>query len=168
MTEAELAALARRIEMIESRQQITDLVYRYTEFVRDRAEKECVSLMAEDVWIELHYGYPLEPGRTEMHQRFEGKDAILGSFVAVAGHDTVVWPMIHNLRIEIDGDTARSRCVMASTIRPYAMQNFGEYRDTFRREDGKWLFTSRTFIGMGDMDGRSAAEANDAFEKVKS
>ena len=154
----QLAQLEERISAIEDRRQIADLVYRYTECVRDRAEQDVVDLMTDDAWVELHHGDALSPDRSDRHERFEGRAGVLGSFRQVAGSDAVVWPMIHNLRIEIDGDSASSRCVMASSLRPHGFQFIGEYRDTYARIDGRWLFTSRTFIGIGDMDGKNGRE----------
>ena len=160
-------ALARRIDAIESRQQIADLVHRYTECVRDRTESEVANLMTDDAWVEIHHGDAFAPGETVLKDRFEGREGILGSFKSVAGLDAVVWPMIHNLRIELEGDHASSRCVMASSVRPHGMQFIGEYHDTFRRTGGKWLFTSRVFIGIGDMDGNTGSDADDAWQVVK-
>lgn len=161
------ADLAARIDWLESRAQIEDLVHRYTECVRDRREGEVAGLMAADAWVELHHGDALDPDSTTLHERFAGKEAILGSFQQVAGNDAVVWPMIHNLRIEIEGDTARSRCVMASSVRPHGFQYVGEYHDTFRREHGRWLFASRIFRGVGAMEGGTSHDAHAGWQDVK-
>lgn len=159
--------LARQVELMASRQEIADLVHLYAEFVRDRTEQRCADLMIADAWIELRHGDALAPGEEATHQRFEGRDAILGSFRQVAGTGVVVLPMIHNLRIEIDGETASSRCLMVSSVRPLGSEYVGEYRDTFRRIDGRWYFASRIFIGFGDMAGGTGAEAQARFEAVK-
>ena len=156
-----------RIDALTSRQEIADLVYRYTEFVRDRSERRCAELMTEDAWVELRHGDALQPGEGNTHQRFEGREAILGSFRQVAGLDVVVLPMIHNLRIEIDGDTASSRCLMASTLKPLGREFIGEYRDSFRREAGRWYFASRKFTGFGDMSGKSAADVQQEYQAIK-
>lgn len=166
-TRAEFEALLMRTDELLSRQQIGDLVYRYTEFVRDRNECACAALMTDDAWVELHHGDALDPRRSDVHERFVGKDQITGSFGQVAGSEAVVWPMIHNLRIEIDGDTASSRCIMASSVRPHGMQFIGEYRDTYRREHGQWLFTSRIFMGVGAMEGGSSDDAHAGWQEVK-
>ena len=159
--------LALQVRLLADRQEIADLVHRYAEFVRDRTERRCVELMTEDAWIELRHGDALQPGEESTHQRFEGREAILGSFRQVAGVGVVVLPMIHNLRIEIDGDSAHSRCLMVSSVRPLGAEFVGEYRDTFRRVEGHWRFASRTFIGFGDMAGGTGADAQVRFEAVK-
>ena len=64
--------------------------------------------------------------------------------VEKAGSDILVCPLIHNLLIEVDGETARSSCVMTSRTWPSGYELIGEYRDTFRYESG-WLFQSRIF-----------------------
>ena len=161
------SALEQRLAAIEARQEITDLVHRYTECVRDRCEGEVADLMAPDAWVELHHGDALLPGESAMHERFVGREEILGSFARVAGQQAVVWPMIHNLRIELDGDTAKSRCVMVSSLRPHGYQFIGEYRDTFARIDGRWLFTSRRFTGVGDLDGQDSLQVHAQWQTVK-
>jgi hypothetical protein len=160
-------ALAARIALIEDREQITDLVFRYTECVRDRCEGAIAELMTEDACVELHHADALAPGQSECHERFVGREEILGSFGKVAGEMAVVWPMIHNLRIELDGDEARSRCVMVSSLRPHGLQFIAEYRDTFRRVDGTWLFATRTFVGIGDLEGKSGEDVHADWQKIK-
>ena len=54
-------------------------------------------------------------------------------------------PLIHNLIVDLDGDRATSTCVMNATIYGTTHAIMGEYRDTFRRVDGKWLFAERIF-----------------------
>lgn len=160
-------ALHARIDHLASQQEIADLVYRYTEFVRDRTESRCAELMTDDAWIELRNGDALEPGASQAHERFVGREEILGSFAKVAGQNAVVVPMVHNLRIEIEGEQARSRCIMASTVYPHGMQFLGEYRDTYRREKGCWRFTSRTFIGLGDLTGKTSQQVHEDWQVIK-
>lgn len=168
MTDADrLAALERRIDELESRAEITDLVHRYTEAIRGRSPAKVLDLMVADVVVELHHADPDDIAKTELMTRYSGHDEIRGSFVEQAGDTARVWPMIHNLRIELAGDEARSTCVLASQIWPHGVQYVGEYRDTFRRVDGAWRFASRIHVGYGATDGRFSREANQAYQAGK-
>lgn len=162
-----LAALERRIDELESRAAITDVIHRYAEAIRSRAPARVLELMEADVVIELHHADPDDLAKTELMSRYAGHDAIRGSFAEQAGDGARIWPMIHNLRIELDGDEARSTCVLVSQIWPHGMQSIGEYRDTFRRRDGVWRFASRVHVGYGAADGQFSREANRAYQAAK-
>ena len=56
-------------------------------------------------------------------------------------------PMLHNHLIEVDGDTARGLCSMELRLgtQGISMVGSGYYEDTFRRENGRWLFAERIF-----------------------
>jgi hypothetical protein len=75
--------------------------------------------------------------------------------------------MIHNLRIELDGDRASSTCVSMAAIWPHGTDTIGEYRDTFRKEDGIWRFASRAFVVFGRSDGAFAVQAYEEYEAAK-
>lgn len=162
-----LAALERRIDELESREAITEVIHRYTEAVRRRAHPDVLDLMVEDCVIELRHADPDDPTRSEPITRYAGHDEIRGSFADQAGGEARIWPMVHNLRIEIDGDEARSTCVLVSAIWPYGEQNVGEYRDTFRRVSGRWYFASRVFVGFGNVSGQFSREAHKAYQAAK-
>jgi ketosteroid isomerase-like protein len=63
---------------------------------------------------------------------------------------------ISNVTVHVDGDAANARCyftvlqVTAQGLHPILA---GEYRDRFRRVDGRWRFAERTFAPklMGDL-----------------
>jgi hypothetical protein len=168
MSEAErIAALERRIEVLESRETITALVYRYAELIRLGRPSETFELMAEDAIVELRHADPADPSSSTLITRFVGHEQISHSFREHAGEGARVWPMIHNLRIELDGDHASSACVLASAVWPIGKQFVGEYRDTFRRIDGAWKLSSRSHIGFGDTAGLYAREAYEAYQTTK-
>ena len=54
-------------------------------------------------------------------------------------------PLIRNLMVEVDQDTATANSVMDARIYGTAHTIMGEYRDTCRRVDGRWYFSSRIF-----------------------
>ncbi len=159
--------LAARIAAIEDRDAITDLVYRYAEAIRNLATHECLDLLTEDVVIELRHADPHRPGESTLLNRFAGRQQFASSFVETAGSDARIWPMIHNLRIELDGDSARAVCVMMSAIWPYGKEYVGEYRDQFRREWEGWRFTSRIYTVFGDTSGRYSVDAYADYVSVK-
>lgn len=159
--------LEQRIRALEDRQAITDLIYRYTESIRQQRPRECLDYFSDDALVELRHTDPEQPGQSTLHQRFAGKKAIATSFDETAGASAHIWPVIHNLRIEVDEDQATACCVMRSTIWPHGKEYVGEYRDAFRREQGTWKFTARVFTLFGDTDGRYPEAAHAAYEAVK-
>jgi ketosteroid isomerase-like protein len=160
MSEADrIAALERRIDALESREAITALIYRYTEAIRHGRPADILEMMAEDAVVELHHANPDDPDASELVTRFAGHDEIRHSFANQAGPGARIWPMIHNLRIDLDGDRASSICVLESAVWPVGKQFVGEYRDTWARHDGIWKITARRHIGFGDTAGVYSREA---------
>jgi hypothetical protein len=47
--------------------------------------------------------------------------------------------------VQVDGDTATSKCLMEARIFATGQKFMGEYHDTFERVDGRWMFASREF-----------------------
>src|SRR5690606_8273445 len=101
---------------------IAALIYRYTEAIRLGNPTEVLAMMADDAVVELHHADPCDPGKTELLTRFVGHAEIRHSFADQAGAGAQVWPMIHNLRIELDGETARTICVLESAVWPVGKQ----------------------------------------------
>lgn len=161
------ADLARRVQAIEDHRAITDLIYRYTEAIRHQRPVDCLDYFTEDAVVELRHTIPDCPGQSTLHERFVGRKALASSFDETAGSSARIWPMIHNLRIELDGDRARACCVMMSTIWPHGKEYVGEYRDTLRKGPDGWLFTERVFTLFGDTEGQYPEAAHAAYESVK-
>lgn len=159
--------LEQRITALEDRQAITDLIYRYTESIRQQRPKECLDYFTVDALVELRHTDLEQPGHSRLQDRFVGKKEIASSFDKTAGASAHIWPVIHNLRIELDGDQASSCCVMRSVIWPYGKEYVGEYRDTFRRDQGSWKFTARVFTLFGDTEGQYPDAAHASYEAVK-
>lgn len=160
-------SLERRIEALESRESIAALICRYAEVIRYGRPSEVLALMTEDAVVELRHADPLDPETSELLVRYTGHEELRHSFAAQAGAATQVWPMIHNLRVEIDGDRAHTVCVLESAVWPDGKQFVGEYRDTWVRVDGSWKIASRRHIGFGDTAGRYAREAHAAYQAAK-
>ncbi len=138
--------LAERIERLEARQAIADLVHTYARYVRADEPEKIASLFLPDATFEVAQGHPDRPERTVslLHRSQKELHDMMSS---MKGKPHPV-PLIRNLVIEVDGDTASVNCVMDGAIyTPEGTKGafMGEYRDTCRRIDGRWYFASRSF-----------------------
>lgn len=132
-----------RLERIEAHIAIADLVHGYARLVRQDRPEDVSALFLPDGTFEVRDGHPDRPDFT-VRERLESADAIRTYLLPGKGKRHPI-PLIFNLMIEVDGDTATANSVMRAPIFGTSHEVFGEYRDTFRREDGRWLFASRTY-----------------------
>lgn len=135
-----------RLDQLESRIAIADLIHRYALNVRVGKGGENAKLFTEDGAFETRDGIPGQRDAPARY-RLEGRAAI-GEYVGRQTSGTTVCPTIHNLIIDLDGDTATSTSVMIGPMLGTDKSVMGEYLDTFRR-DGEWLFVSRIFTIFG-------------------
>jgi hypothetical protein len=159
--------LEQRIAAIEDREAITDLIMRHAEHVRSGTLDQAGDLLTPDAVFEMARIDPEQPGELVVVERVEGARAILASKDVIAGQGVKLCPMIHNVRIAIDGDTATSTCVSMATIWPMGNNFVGEYRDRFRREDGTWRFAARAFVNFGSIDGMDPDTAHASYQAAK-
>lgn len=162
-----MTTLEQRIAAIEDREAIADLILRHAEHIRSGTEAGAGDLFLPDAIYELGRIDPERPGEVVITDRIEGVAAIVGSKDEVAGEDERLCPMIHNIRIVLDGDRATSICVSMTTLWPTGMNFIGEYRDRFARVDGVWRFATRAFIGFGAIDGMSAEAAGEQYQGAR-
>ena len=142
-------SLEKRIDIVESRLACTDLVHTYARLIRSDQPEGIAALFTEDGTFEGRNGHPDNPEFTVMFSD-KGRAAVDAHMKPMKGHPHPV-PLIHNLTIEVDGDSARGNCVMEAQIYGTQTKVKGEYHDSFRRVDGKWLFASRVYtIFRGD------------------
>ena len=137
--------LEQRIERIESRAAIADVVHGYARAVRHGDADAAADLFVADGWFEICEGLPgAEPRRRVL---LEGRDAYR-AYLKLAGQKAPPSsPMIHNLIVTLDGsDSARGNAVLDVLTLTTGHRITGEYHDTFRREGGRWLFASRQFV----------------------
>lgn len=135
--------LAERIDRLESRFAVTDLAYAYARFIR-RDEPENVSqLFLPDGTFEVRDGHPDRP-EFKVRGTYEGRQAVHDHLAPNKGKPHPV-PLIRNVIVEVDGDTATLNCVMDATIYGTEHRVQGEYRDTCQRVDGRWFFKSRVY-----------------------
>lgn len=132
-----------RLDSIESRAAIADLVHEYARCVRDDRPEDVPALFAPDGSFEIRDGHPSKP-EFAVRARFESPAALGDYLMAGKGKPHPV-PLIHNLMIEVEGDTGTANSVMEAQVFGTEHKVFGEYRDSFRRIAGRWLFASRTY-----------------------
>lgn len=132
-----------RIALIENRAAIADVVHGYAYAIRHARHADAAALFTEDGTFETREGMP---GQTDpvIRSRFEGREQFHAYLAKGAAASVTMCPMIHNLMIEVDGQTARATSVMMGQVLGTGNSILGEYQDSFRYE-GKWLFASRIY-----------------------
>ena len=135
--------LERRLDAIESRLACTDLIHAYARFIRSDRPEGVAALFAPDGTFEGRNGHP-DSAEFSVMFRDEGREAVNAHMMPMKGNAHPV-PLIHNLTIDVDGDTATGNCVMEAQIYGHDTKVIGEYNDSFRRIDGKWYFASRVY-----------------------
>ena len=136
-------ASSEQLERIEARNAIADLIHRYAQVVRYDSPEQTADLYIADGVFEVRQGYPDKPDFT-LQSRVEGREAIRAFLLPGKGKPHPI-PLIHNLLIEVDGNSAVSTCVMEARMSVGEGGFWGEYVDTCQRVDGRWLFTSRIY-----------------------
>jgi hypothetical protein len=129
-----------RLDIIESRVAIADLVHQYAFNIRSARASDCLVLFTEDATFETREARMAAQDDYVTRSVLAGRSAIIDYISPNGG---MVCPVIHNLLIDVRGNEAESTCVMfnADTHGPAVL---GQYRDTFKRE-GQWQFSSRVF-----------------------
>lgn len=131
------AEIEARLEALESRQAIDALIAGYAEAFDSQNERLLASLWHEDSKLLLgDFG------------KSDGREAILAS----ARRNWKKMPHMHhwmaNALIALDGDeasgTVAADCLFYD-IEQGVLQVSGQYRDSFKRRDGRWAFQQREF-----------------------
>lgn len=162
-----MTTLEQRIAAIEDREAIADLILCHAEHIRAGTIHSAADLFLPDAVYEMGRIDPDRPGEILITDRIDGAATILGSKDTIAGADVRLCPMIHNIRIALDGDSATSTCVSMATLWPMGNNFVGEYRDTFRREGGAWRFARRVFVALGAIDGTPPDVASARYDAAK-
>jgi len=139
----DISELTDRLEGIEAQIAIADLIHEYARLVRSDEPAKVPALFTVDCVFEVRDGHPDNPEFT-VRSRHEGRDALEAFYSPMKGQPHPV-PIIHNLMIDVQGDTANANMLMDAQVYGTAHRLSGEYHDTFRREEGRWLFASRIF-----------------------
>lgn len=132
-----------RLARIEARSAIADLVHGYARAVRREAYEDIPGLFAPTGTFEVRSGAP-DRAEHVVRQRFETPQALAAFLLEGKGRPHPV-PLIHNLMIEVTGDTAQANAMMVARITGTDKEVTGEYHDRFVRLDGRWLFDARIY-----------------------
>lgn len=131
-------------ERLEARAEITDLIYRYALHIRSGEPGRCADLFTADGAFEVRDGNPLDPASLKVRSRVTGRDGVV-AYVGNSARGGRMVPAIHNVLVELSGDTATASSLMIGQLWPTATEVLGEYADSFRRVDGVWLFSQRIY-----------------------
>lgn len=134
---------AERLDRLEARAAIADLIHGYARSIRYDRPEDIAALFVPDGFFEIRDGHPSRP-EYSVRSRLEGAAEIGEYLMAGKGKPHPV-PVIHNLMIEVDRDSATSTAVMDAQVFGTGHKVFGEYRDSYARKNGRWLFASRIF-----------------------
>jgi hypothetical protein len=129
---------------LESRLAVTDLVHAYALAIRRDRPEDAAALFARDGWFEIRDGHPSKP-EFNVRSRLDGRQAVLDYLLPNKGKPHPV-PMLHNVMVEVTGDTATASSVMEAIVLGTSHRVLGEYTDSFVREDGVWRFASRIYL----------------------
>lgn len=140
--------LAARVDRLEAESAIAALVHAYARAVRREEVEQVAGLFIPTGTFEVRGGHPDRAGFT-VRQRFETPETLVAFLLQGKGKPHPV-PLLHNLMIEVTGDTATANSMMAAPIHGTDREVFGEYRDSFVRVDGRWLFSARIYTVYGE------------------
>jgi hypothetical protein len=133
-----------RIEVLEARARITDVVYGYAQGVRTGNFANCISLFTVNATFEVREAVPSETDSVRTRATLKGRGDILQYLNQAAATSGGVCPLISNLIVNVQGRQATSNCVMAATVWASGKIVMGEYHDSFQHDD-EWRFTSRIY-----------------------
>ena len=127
---------------------MADLIHTYAKYIRSDQPEKIAGLFLPDATFEVRNGHPDKPESEQMS--FDAGQAAINTKMAAMKGSAHPVPLIRNLIVELDGDSATANCVMDAKIYGTPHGIIGEYRDTCRRVDGRWLFASRSFTMYKD------------------
>ena len=142
------ATLEQRIDAIESRNACIDLVHSYARLIRSDQPDLAATLFAPEGTFELRDGHPDKPEFT-VRNYSANREEVNARFSANKGKPHPV-PLVFNLSIEVEGDTATGNAVMNGRVYGADAEMTGEYHDRFVRIDGQWYFASRVYTIFRD------------------
>lgn len=141
-----MASDVERLDLLESEAEIAWLVHGYARAMRNGRPQDAVRLFAADGTFEIGQGMPGKP--FVVGTRLNSPEELLAYLTRDDKSSPPVCPMIHNLMIDvdIDSETARANSIMETPVLGTTTRVLGEYHDSFRREDGRWLFSGRQYV----------------------
>ena len=136
-------------EVLTHRVAIADLVHRYAFNIRSRTVAQCMELFTHDAVFEHWQADPSGNAPSVLKRKHMGRDEVIESLTASQPSSGMrLFPMIHNLLIDVRDHDAESSCLMVAAVMPGGRQILGEYRDRFRY-DSRWRFVLRSYTQYG-------------------
>lgn len=129
--------------LIDSRNQIADLIHRYAYNVRHQTMDGTEDLFCLEVEFVIREQNKTAKSEPTVRSHLVGREETL-DYIRRSSAATALCPLIHNLLIEVDGAKARSTCVMENRTWPAIPGLIGEYEDSFEF-DGRWRFARRIY-----------------------
>ncbi len=134
---------------MSDRDDISDLVYRYSDAVTRKDRTQWAATWAEDAWWDLGKG-----------RLSRGRETIVEFWQKAVDGLTIVVQLVHNGAVAIDGETASGRWYVSEHLERTTGATgllLAWYDDTYVRVDGQWLFASRSlgslYHGAPDFSG---------------
>jgi SnoaL-like domain len=138
---------AARIELLEARAAITELVHVYALNIRSGNAAASAQLFTEDAIFEVRERLGgIGAGRTR--SKLTGRAAIMAYLNDGAASQTRLCPLIQNLIIRVSGHQATSTSAMVAFMLATGHSILGEYEDSFSYQH-EWRFCSRIFTILG-------------------
>ncbi|MET0363898.1 MAG: nuclear transport factor 2 family protein [Sphingobium sp.] len=134
-----------RVRQLEARAAIADLIHAYALNIRRGEPEHCAALFTQDASFAIRD--TAGPDAVEVTERAHpiGRAAVMDYVIGSTRSGFRVVPTIRNILVTVDGRTATATSLMSSRTWPAGADVFGEYQDSFREEDGQWLFCARIF-----------------------
>lgn len=131
-----MATLEERVQLLEDREAIRELIATYCRGVDGRNEELFMSIWAEDAKYLIGGQFGDHVGTEQINGILHG---LWTAFTEMHHYAT-------NVVIEVDGDTARAWVnadVTGTDTKDRALMFAASYEDELRRIDGEWKFTVR-------------------------
>jgi hypothetical protein len=138
---------AARVELLEARAAIADVVHGYAFNIRSGNAAACEALFTEDAVFEVRERGP--GGITQLRSTLTGRSAIMGYLTDGSASQIRLCPLIQNLMVRVNGREAMSTSAMIAFVLPNGKGIIGEYEDNFRYED-RWRFCYRVYTILGE------------------
>ena len=141
--------VASRIDLLEARAAIADVVHGYAFNIRSGNAAACEDLFTLDAVFEVRER-STGAGVTQTRSKLRGRPAIMTYLTDGAASQIRLCPLIQNLIVRVNGREATSTSAMIAFVLPHGKGILGEYEDSFRREDD-WRFSSRIYTILGEV-----------------
>jgi hypothetical protein len=140
---------AARLELLESKAAIADLVHGYAFNIRTGNAAACEQLFTEDAVFEVRERTG-GAGITQLRSKLSGRGAIINYLTDGSSSQIRLCPLIQNLIVRVNGREATSTSAMIAFVLPHGKGIIGEYEDNFHYEE-RWRFCYRIYTILGEV-----------------